>query len=63
MKSFASFKQGMEKYPGWVLDAIIDLSHMKRGLEGRLRRYRGGLVNCTITNWAPAVIPHQSVNE
>ena len=25
--------QGKEKYPGWVLDAIIDLTHLKRGLR------------------------------
>ena len=32
---------------------------LKRGLEGRLRHHRGGLVTCTITNWTPAVVPHK----
>ena len=27
----------------------IDLTHLKRGLEGSLYRHRGGLVICTVT--------------
>ena len=35
----------------------IDLTHLKRGLEGSLCHHRGGLVTCIITQLAPAVVP------
>ena len=37
----------------------IDLTHLKRGLEGSLCRHRGGLVICTVTEWDPAVVSHK----
>ena len=36
--------QRMEKYPGWVLDAIIDLTNIEGRIEGSCC---GGLDTCT----------------
>ena len=37
----------------------IDLTHIEGRIEGNCCRHRGGLVTCTVTEWGPAVVPHE----